>query len=183
METPPWYVITGTTHSGKDTIVNELALRGFQIVPEVARVIMNRAISKGISPEEYRTDETAFQKEVFQEKLAVEEILPRYHSVFLNRGVPDSIAYYRLYGMDTKEVEDVSKNRYRKMFFLEKVELPAGIQPVGLGYADYGRKEEEEKRVELDRYLRECYHGLDYDVVYIPKMPVEERVELILSKL
>jgi len=77
-----WYVITGAPCSGKSTLLNELALKGFHIVPEAARVVIDRHNTKGISAQELRKDEGEFQKQLTKIKLEIEEKTPKNRTVF-----------------------------------------------------------------------------------------------------
>jgi len=42
-----WHVITGTVSSGKSTLIDQLADRGFQTVPETGRLCFERKMAKG----------------------------------------------------------------------------------------------------------------------------------------
>jgi predicted ATPase len=47
-----WYAVAGGPSSGKTTLVNELAKRGFQVYSEAARALIAREMSRGCSLEE-----------------------------------------------------------------------------------------------------------------------------------
>lgn len=173
MGIPPWYVITGTLSSGKTTIINKLALRGYQTVPEAARVLIDKCEAQKISTQELRKDERLFQQRVLQMKLDTEKSLSRNMVTFFDRGVPDSIAYFKVCGLDTGELEKISRDRYRKIFFLEK--LPPE--------EDYARVEDTKTRIDIDKLLRQSYVDLGYEVVKIPVLSIKERLKLILSKI
>lgn len=174
MGTPSWYVITGGPSSGAGKIIQELAIRGYQVVPEIARVLIDRHVTLGISPEEFRKNEAEFQQRIFREKLETEQRIPRDRIVFFERGVPDSIPYYQINGLDTQEVERVSRERYKKIFFLEQ--LPVYTK-------DYARLEDEETARRLSELLYKCYSELGYEVFLIPTLTIMDRVQMILSQL
>ncbi len=174
MEIPPWYVITGTLYSGKSAIINELAIKGFQTVPEVATTLINKNKLKGIPSWETRKDEALFQQKIYEMKLEVEENIPKDRIVFFDRGLPDSIAYYKFCGLDAQELEHISKDRYSGVFFLEAL---SGYEKGGL------RKETPDEREIIGRFLRQAYEDLGYHVIFIPKLPIEERLDLILSNV
>lgn len=171
----PWYVITGGPHSGTDLLIDSLALLGYHTVPEAARVYIEQANSKGISTGELRRDEKSFQRHVFQLKLDIEARTPRHSSVFFTRGIPDTIAYCKLHGWDTSEFEELSRGRpYIKVFCLDQIP----------GYKnDSARIEDEETAEEIGRLLHQNYRELEYNIVKIPVLPIEQRAEVILSNL
>lgn len=173
MKVPSWYVITGGPSSGKTTVLQKLQELGYFIVPEAARVFIDEYVKKGISAQELRKDESLFQKQVLEMKLKIEETVPKDRIVFFDRGIPDSIAYFRICGLNTKEVEKISKNRYRKIFFLEQLPFQQ----------DYARIENKKTVKKLNQLLLEAYENLGYTIVHVSVASVEERVRLILSNL
>jgi predicted ATPase len=173
MKIPPWYVITGGPCSGITTLVKRLHELGYYIVDEAARSMINGYKKYGISGKEARKDEGFFQICVQAMKLEREKLIPKDKIVFFDRGVPDSIAYEKLYGLDTKALEEISRDRYKGIFFLEQLPFKK----------DYARTEDEATAKKLNKLLLECYQDLGYQVVYIPITSVEERTKLVLSHL
>ncbi len=173
MKTPPWYVITGNVSSGKSTLIQELAIRGYQTVPESSRVLIDRYRANGVSAQELRKDEARFQKMVFELKLQVEKLLPKDKPVFLDRGLPDSIAYAQVCGLNPKIFNDPLPNRYRKIFFLEEVSFEQ----------DYARVEDEQTRKKIGPLLLKAYQDLNYEVIHVPALVVEKRVLFILDRI
>jgi len=172
-KTLQWYVITGGPSSGKTTLLNELALSGFHVVPEAARVLIDRYNTQGISTQELRKDEGKFQKKALRIKLETEKKTPKDRVVFFDRGVPDSIAYYEICDLDIKELMKISKGRYAKIFFLEQLPFEK----------DYARTECEETVEKLNDKLKKTYIELGYSVVDIPVGSVEERLKRIFIEI
>lgn len=174
MKDAKWYVITGAPHSGKSTAISHLSKMGYCTCPEAARILIDKKISEGKKLEDIRRDELKFQKKILGMKIELEEKLPKDKTVFLDRGLPDSIAYYQLYGLDIKDVLKICrKKRYKKIFFLEPLPFKE----------DYARIEDKEGAKKLSEFLKKAYLNLGYEVIIVPVMPVEKRVEFILSKL
>lgn len=173
MKIPPWYVITGGPSSGKTTIVNKLKALGYYTTEETARILINKSLAKGITLEDLRKDEASFQSRILEMKLRLERRLPCTKTIFLDRGVPDTIAYYRLFGFDVESVIEMSRNRYRRIFFLDQLPFDS----------DYARIEDDATAKKISNLILRAYKNLGYDVVRIPVMPVGERANLILSKL
>ena len=171
---PKWYVITGSPSSGKTTTINSLAKLGYKTVPEAARVLIDEEIRKGNSLEKIRKNEIEFQMRVLKIKMEVEMRSDRGKIVFFDRGIPDTLAYFLLYGFDVDEVMKVCKDsRYRKVFLLEKLPFQK----------DYARNENEETAKKLQILLRKAYSDLGYEIVDVPVMPVEDRLKMILSDI
>lgn len=173
MEIPPWYVLTGGPSSGKTKLLEKLEELGYCTILEVARVLIDENEAKGVSAQELRKDEGLFQQQVLRMKLEIEERTPKDRIVFFDRAVPDSIAYYKICGLDTQEIEKISRNRYKIIFFLEQLPFQR----------DSARIEEESIVRRLNQLLLESYENLGYKVVIIPVASIEERLKLILSHL
>jgi predicted ATPase len=171
---PKWYVITGSPSSGKTTILNSLAKMGCQTVPEAARVLIDEETKKGKTLEEIRKNEIEFQIKVLEIKIETEKKLDKNKITFFDRGIPDTIAYFQLYGFNTEEVIKLCKElKYRKIFLLEQLPF----------VKDYARIEDNEKANKLQILLRKAYADLGYEIIDVPVMPVEDRMKMILSNV
>lgn len=173
MKIPPWYVITGGPSSGKTVLLQELQKLGYYTVKEASRVLIDKYKKKGISTKELRKDEALFQQRLLQIKLEVEERTPKDKVVFFDRAIPDSVAYYKVCGLDARDIERISRNRYRKIFFLEQLPFQQ----------DYARTEDEATVRKLNQLLLESYKNLGYEVVFVPAVSIEERLKLVLAHL
>ena len=166
-----WHVITGAPCSGKTTLIRALASHGHKVVNEVARSYINEQLARGVGLDQMKADLLAFEREIFKQKLTLEAALPKTDLIFLDRAVPDSIAYYRLNGLDSSEVERASRFvRYKRVLFCDRLALQT----------DDVRKEDQAVTIELERLLWDCYGQLGYDLVRIPAVGVEDRLRLVL---
>ena len=60
-----------------------------------------------------------FQRKVLEIKIKTENKISKDKLVFFDRGIPDSIAYYFLYGLNDEELTKFCRKRtYRKIFLL-----------------------------------------------------------------
>ncbi|NIM46945.1 MAG: AAA family ATPase [Candidatus Aenigmarchaeota archaeon] len=168
-----WYVITGTPSSGKTTIISRLSEMGFQTCSEAARFLIDEEISKGKTLEEIRINEIEFQRKTLELKIKSEDKLPKDKIVFIDRGIPDSIAYFQFYGQDVQEVLKFCHKRYKKIFFLEALPFEK----------DYARIEDEKTARKLSELLKKTYLDLGYEVISVPNMSIKERINFILSNL
>ena len=170
-----WCVVTGGPCFGIDTTLKHFKKIGYPVVDEAARNLIDEEMAKGRTIEEIRKDEREFQKQVLSRKIEIEKNLPRDEIIFLNRAVPDSIAYYRNYGLDPGPVIKLcEKGLYKKIFLLEQ--LPKFEK----GYA---RTETKQTAKRLGRMIKEAYQQLGYKVILVPVMTVRERVEFIAEFL
>jgi predicted ATPase len=169
-----WYVITGAPCSGKTSVINALEQQGYQVVHEVARAYIDDEMSKGKSLEQIKSDAYRFENHVFISKLKIEASLPTDEIVFLDRAVPDSIAYFQLEGLDPGQPLEKSKAvRYKKIFLFER-----------LAFLEDGVRSEDDLLAEkLDNLLQAAYQALKYDIVRVPATSVEERTAFVLERL
>lgn len=169
-----WIVITGAFSSGKTTLLEALAHLGYRTVPEMARLVIDEGLAKGLTVAQIREDEEAFQYQVLERKVAMERLLDPGELTFFDRGIPDSTAYLQFGGFDDVESRTVSQaGVYRRVFILD----PLPFQ------SDYARTEQAAQAVEIDRLLEQAYEELEYEVVRVPVRPVAERLQMILAHI
>ena len=169
-----WYVITGGPSSGKTKTIEYLAFWGYPVIPEAARILIDNERSKGRTTEQIRANEAEFQRIVLQMKIDVENRIPVDRITFFERGIPDSIAYYRVCGEDTKPAIRASqKRKYKGIFLLEQLPFEK----------DYARVEDERLANELSRLIHNSYSTLGYNVISVPPKSIDKRTKYILSKM
>jgi predicted ATPase len=174
MKQTEWCVITGAPCSGKTSVIRELQHRGYQVVEEAARRYINGQLKKGRTLQEIKADVLLFEKTILYRKLDLENTLPPNKPIFLDRAVPDSIAYYIAEGLNPSESLAKSRiHRYRYIFLFDRLRLES----------DRVRSENEEKADKIDILLEDAYRRLGYDVLRIPVMPVKKRTDNVLSHL
>jgi len=169
-----WCILTGAPCSGKTAVINELARRGYGVVHEAARAHIEGKLAEGFSLERIRRDEEAFEHLILEMKIAIEEKLDVEKTIFFDRAVPDSIAYFRLAGLDPSvPMARSGRVQYKKVFLLDR--LPVRKDPV--------RREDEQSAQTIEKLLLECYRSLGYPVIRIPVSTVSKRADLILQHL
>lgn len=170
-----WQVITGTISSGKSTLINQLANEGLQTVPESARLYIAKEMAKGRIIEEIHANGVTLQQGMKELQLAVERSLRPADVVFLDRGFPDFLAWYRVRGMDPNEIlAECFYHRYAAVFMLEPLPFQADDQRMAQFAAVTGF---------LDRWHMRDYRALGYEVVRVPALPPEERLAFVLERL
>lgn len=167
-----WVVLTGAPCSGKTSVIRELEKKGHLVVHETARAFIDEALAKGLSLEAIKADVSTFEHRLLILKEKVEADLSPAALIFLDRAIPDSLAYFRHAGLDTAQVLEKSRLfRYKKIFLFERFRFKK----------DAVRTEDERTAEDLDRLLHESYEELGYEVMDVPVMPVVERVAFVLS--
>jgi predicted ATPase len=174
MRKTEWVVITGAPCSGKSSVISNLELRGYPVVHEVARAYINELLRFGKSIQEITMDKLAFERTILYRKLAIEAALSENEIIFLDRALPDSIAYFKSAGLDPSEpIEKNRSIRYRKIFHFQRL----------LFENDHVRTENDRIAENLDSLLKQSYEMFGYPVVEVPVLTVEQRVDFILERL
>jgi len=172
--TTNWCIVTGAPSSGKTSVINELARRGHKTENEVARELIELGLSKGKSLEDIRREAATLQRGILEVALAREMALDPNDLVFMDRGLPDSIVYFKLAGLDGLEARASSMLfRYRAVFIFDRLPLEK----------DAVRSEDDPLAEKIDRMLEEEYSSLGYAPIRVPVLPIAERADFILQRL
>ena len=91
-----WHVIKGAPCSGKTTLIDLLSGKGHQTVPEIGRKYIKEKIAKGRTLAEIRADDIAFCYVIKDLQLETEHGLRPEDVIFLDRGFPDCLAFFRM---------------------------------------------------------------------------------------
>lgn len=169
-----WHVITGGPSSGKTTLLAELERRGHATIPEAARIVIDDGLAKGMTLAQVRGDERAFQLDVFRMKIQIEAGLDQGKPTFFDRGMHDTVAYFKLHAFDiTDEIRRaVGTATYQTVFLLD---------PLPLYEQDYARTEPPELIQRLHRLLLGAYADAGMQPIAVSAMPVPERAAFVLS--
>lgn len=170
-----WYVITGGPSSGKTTTIELLKKRGFKTTIEHARHYIDTQRVTGKTTEEIRANQLAFQRGVLDMQIREEQALSPRDTVFLDRALPDALAYYHFLNLpeDRKLEEALAKASYKKVFILDPLPLAK----------DYARTEDESAQKRIHELLVDVYESLPFPIVRVPVLPPEERVDFILKNV
>ncbi len=169
-----WHVITGAPSCGKTTLINLLADKGFQTIPESARQYMEREITRGRTIDEIHENGADLQSCLVDMQLSVEGELQAIDAVFLDGAVPGSLSWYRVFGLNPNKIlQDCFHHRYASVFILDRLPL----QQNGL------RFEDDDHTGFLDEWIALDYIALGYSVVRVPVLAPEERLAFVLERL
>ncbi len=169
-----WHVITGAPSCGKTTLINLLAGKGFQTVPEGARLYMEREVARGRSLDQIHANAVALQRGIKDMQLEIERGLRANDFAFLDRAVPDTLAWYRVFGLDPNEfLRECFHHRYASVFILDQ--LPLQLNSF--------RFEDIDNTGLFDELHAQDYSALGYRIIRVPVLPPEERLAFVLERI
>lgn len=171
-------VLIGGPGAGKTTLIEGLSGRGFCCYPEISRQITLEAREKGI--EQLFLENPLLFSELLLEgrkKQFLEALQEPHDFVFLDRGIPDILAYMHYIGDDYPSFfdDDCRAHRYDQIFI-----LPPWNE---IYRSDNERYENFEQATIIYRHLIETYEEYGYNPVEVPKTTVENRLDFILEKI
>jgi len=169
-----WHVITGASCSGKSTLIDQLAGKGFQTVPEVGRQYIEKELAKGRTIDEIRKNQAELTCKIYQMWVETEAGLDPSDTLFLDRALPDSFAFYRVIGKDPNKIlPDCFQHHYASVFMLDRFPYDRdGVRAGDDAYAEF-----------FDLWMVRDYKALGYDVIRVPILPPDERLSFILKNL
>lgn len=171
-------VIIGGPGTGKSTIIDQLTALGHCCYPEISRQLTLEAKQQGIDQlfleNPLLFSERLLQGRIKQFKDAEQESNP---VVFIDRGIPDVVAYMDFIGDEYPPhfEKSCSNYKYAKIFMLPPWEEI--YESDGERYENY----EQSKQIYL--HLKETYKKYDYKLIEVPKDTVDNRVEFILNHI
>lgn len=170
-----WYVITGGPSSGKTTTIEFLAGRGYRTTIEHARHFIDTQRVTGRTVAEIRANQHEFQRGILRMQIEQEQSLDPSDVWFLDRALPDALAYYRFLSLapDPELIKVLKTVSYRKVFILDLLPLQK----------DYARTEDTEAQLRIHELLIEVYQSLSFPCETVPALPPDERVEHILRHM
>jgi len=171
-------VIIGGPGTGKTTIIDGLTAKGYCCYPEISREVTMEAKKQGI-------EQLFLEKPLLFSELLLEGRKKQFHNaltephevVFLDRGIPDVLAYMHYIGDSYPAFFDQAcrDHIYTKIFILPPWEE--------IYVSDDERYENYEQAKLIYSHLTETYQKYGYNLIEVPKGTVEERILFILNQL
>ena len=167
------HVLTGGPGIGKTTLIELLAARGFAIMPEAARLVIEEEKAKDSEILPWK-NLGKFQEKVAELQLELEEKATG-EIVFLDRSLIDGYGYCALDNVTSpRAIEQLGQNRYNKVFLLD---------PLPNYENDHSRLEEKTKAKAIHQAIDQAYLDFGYTPIRVPVLSPEERVEFILKNI
>ena len=170
-------LLIGGPSSGKTTLINHLEAEGYICYPEISREVILKAREEGI---DYLFLENPM---LFSERL-LEGRIKQYENattegkhVFIDRGIPDVLAYMDFIGDTYPDafIAACETYKYDKVFLLPPWEE--------IYVSDAERYESYEEATKIHDYLVATYKKFGYDLHEVPKTSVAARFQFIINHL
>lgn len=171
-------VITGGPGTGKSSIIKYLEDKGFDCLHEVSREITAAAQREGVA-QLFLAQPLLFSQKLLEARIEQFKEAAEINSnaVFIDRGLPDVVAYMDYFGTsypaDFKEA--CRKYMYNKVFL-----LPPWKE---IYQTDNERYESFEQAVVIYEHLKDSYISFGYKPIEVSKESVKTRSEFILNNL
>lgn len=171
-------LLIGGPGSGKTTIIDGLAARGYICYPEISREVTLEAKKKGI-------DQLFLKEPLLFSELLLEGRVKQFNNalnetkdfVFIDRGIPDVLAYMHYIGDSYPAAFDEACkiHKYTKIFILPPWEE--------IFESDNERYENYDQATLIHNHLIETYENYGYVLNEVPKADLDTRIDYILSQL
>lgn len=170
-------VITGGPGFGKTSVIQALGQKGFRVGGEIARELIDEQLAAGGELLPWK-NLTAFQQEVCRRRLDFYNTQQGSGWAFVDRGIPDQLAFARYRGFQNPKflVDNAKKYRYFPVVFL----MPPWKE---IYTQDKIRTESFEEACQIHEIIEQTYQELGYQLVEVPKVTVPERVVFIQKYL
>lgn len=170
-------LLIGGPSSGKTTLIQALEKSGYVCYPEISREVTLKARENGIEhlflTEPFLFSEMLLNGRIEQHQNAIKEN----KTVFLDRGIPDVLAYLDFIGDDYPQnfIDSCHHHNYDKVFILPPWET--------IYTTDEERYESFEQAMKIHDHLVKTYEKFGYKLIEVPKDTVENRKDFILKHI
>ncbi|WP_230531820.1 AAA family ATPase [Microvirga roseola] len=176
-KTEQLFVLTGGPGSGKSTLIEALGRAGHATSPEAGRSIIQDQVRIGGYALPWR-DPAAYAELMLGWEMRCHHWAQDASGlVFFDRGIPDIIGYLRLIGlpvpMHLQRAADLY--RYNRLVFIAPPWPEIFTQ-------DGERKQTFGEAVRTYESMVTTYTDCGYELVEIPRMPVEERARFVIGR-
>lgn len=171
-------VIIGGPGTGKSTIIEGLVTKGYCCYPEISREVTMEAQKQGI-------DQLFLENPMLFSEMLLKGRIKQFESalqessevVFIDRGIPDVVAYMDFIGdlYPERFAAACEQCKYSKIFLLPPWEE--------IYMSDSERYENFEQATTIYKHLVQTYQKYGYELIEVPKDTVDNRILYILDKI
>ncbi len=171
------YIITGAPGTGKTCIINELKERGFNCINENSREVISKEIITGGEILPWK-NQIAFENKITNLRTQQYLASPKGGISFFDRSALDSIAYLKLNNLEIPKeiIKNLNKCNFNKTVFYTPIWKEIYVN-------DNERIENIEQATKIENALLETYKAKRYRLVKVPRLPVKERANFIISQI
>ncbi|MBF6608219.1 MAG: ATP-binding protein [Flavobacterium sp.] len=171
-------VLIGGPGTGKSSIISRLTEQGYCCYPEISREVISQAQQQGIA--QLFLEKPLLFSELLLEgrKKQYQQALQEPHDmIFLDRGIPDVLAYMHYIGDSYPATfdQECRDHQYSRIFILPPWE--------DIYVSDDERYENFEQAKLIYGHLCETYQKYGYDLIEVPRDTVDNRILFILDNI
>lgn len=173
-----FYVVTGGPGSGKSSLIEALHQRGYDRSIEAGRAIIRNQMAIGGRALPW-VDPLLFADLMLSWEMRSYSIAqPIRRPVFFDRGVPDVLGYLHMSGFPIPEHARVAAENFR---YSRTVFVAPPWREIFCG--DNERRQDFDIAVRTYESISAIYATLNYDLVELPRVTIDERVKFVLRSL
>jgi predicted ATPase len=171
------YIITGGPGFGKTQLIEGLRRAGYLCSGEFARDLIVSQQNSGGEILPWKKPRR-FQQEVLQKRKDFFESVPEGAIAFADRGIPDQLAFARYKGFGSPETLINAADEYR---YASNVFVAPPWPEIFVN--DPIRTETFDEALQIHEFVLETYRNLNYQIIELPLLPVDQRVNYLLHNL
>lgn len=168
------FIITGGPGSGKTTLIEGLKKLGYCGFPEIARDLIRLGADPPIRSNNHGSGR--FFNLILQNRIFLHQQIKGTELGFYDRGIPDSLAYFKFLGKKVPGIltEAIKMYRYHTIVFV----TPPWEE---IFRNDSVRRETFAEAQALHDLTVEAYESSGYQVMEMPRVQPEKRLELVIG--
>lgn len=171
-----YFLLTGGPGAGKTTVLERLKTRGYPVVAEVARQIIQQQNAMG-GDKTHTGDRLGFCRLMLEASIHDHQQCQHVNGpVFFDRGIPDLLGYANMINLESEQsiIDATQHYRYNPQVFI--------FPPWEAIYCnDSQRQQDFNEAVDTYYYLKAAYDRSGYTCLVVPQSSPERRVQFILE--